>query len=327
MKFDVARQPLVPAFLTLLVLTIVAMWGSGVAEYVPTVVEGLSVVPLDDLTARFQTAHPTLAAWIAGVLLIYGATATGRITIRYNLYTVGTCLPIPLCGVVIFSLACCENMLQCGVMVVLMALALKNFGRSFSTSYAFDALFRSSMYLSLLALVAPVATPLLLLIPIALQLFHRTHREAAVALAGALLPWFAVCYVNWAVGGSFATPLIHHGSGMVGGHWLALFDNMEMWRLATLAIFATLAMLASLIFFLNRYSANTRSRVVIAFCGYVAVLAIVVLATPAASTEALVLLAPPVAILLPALFIRISRTISAVLYLLLLAAGFAGAVL
>lgn len=55
MKFDIARQPLVPAFLTLLLLTVVMVWGAG--EPLPT-----AAVPASELTSGVtsdETAEPT----------------------------------------------------------------------------------------------------------------------------------------------------------------------------------------------------------------------------------------------------------------------------
>ena len=66
----------------------------------------------------------------------------------------------------------------------------------------------AALYLGLLPLVAPAALPLLLLLPLAVQLFRRTLRELTVALAGVLLPLFVLCYINWGVGGDFAAPLL-----------------------------------------------------------------------------------------------------------------------
>ena len=50
----------------------------------------------------------------------------------------------------------------------LLALATKNFCRSYCNGFGFDAIFRASLYIGLLPLVATAAAPLLILLPLAL---------------------------------------------------------------------------------------------------------------------------------------------------------------
>ena len=111
MKFDIARQPLVPAFLTLAALAVVAMWSAGGPAVSMAVQAGhaagtvdigrnaagaLAVSSPGELLAQFQAAHPVWARWIAGLLMLFTGMSVGRLTVRYNLYSVGTCLAIPL---------------------------------------------------------------------------------------------------------------------------------------------------------------------------------------------------------------------------------------
>ena len=51
---------------------------------------------------QFQVSHPVWARWIAGLLILFTGMCAGRMTIRYNLYSVGTCLAIPLYGAIVF---------------------------------------------------------------------------------------------------------------------------------------------------------------------------------------------------------------------------------
>lgn len=108
-------------------------------------------------------------------------------TIRYNLYSVGTCLAIPLYGAIVCGLAVGSDYLPAFTAAALLALSVKNFARSFCNGYGFDAIFRASLYLGLLPFVSTAALPLLLILPPAVLLFRRTLREAVVAVAGVLL--------------------------------------------------------------------------------------------------------------------------------------------
>ena len=94
MKFDIARQPLVPAFLTLAALAVVAMWSAG-GPAVSTAVQAghaagtvdigrnaagaLAVSSPGELLAQFQAAHPVWARWIAGLLMLFTGMSVRRL--------------------------------------------------------------------------------------------------------------------------------------------------------------------------------------------------------------------------------------------------------
>ena len=183
MKFDIARQPLVPAFLTLAALAVVAMWNAGGPAVSMAVQAGhaagtvdigrnaagaLAVSSPGELLAQFQAAHPVWARWIAGLLMLFTGMSVGRLTVRYNLYSVGTCLAIPLYGAIACGLAVGGDCLTTFAASALLALATKNFCRSYCNGFGFDAIFRASLYIGLLPLVATAAAPLLILLPLAL---------------------------------------------------------------------------------------------------------------------------------------------------------------
>ena len=214
MKFNIARQPLVPAFLTLVALAVVAMWKAGAtggnipAEGALTAAGGeLAVATPAELLIRLQAACPGWSRWIGGFLILFVGMSLGRLTVRYNLYSVGTCLAIPLYGAIAAGLPRQgQAFLPILTAAALLTLASKNYARSFCNGYGFDALFRASFYLGLLLLLLPAALPFILLLPLAIALFRRTLRETVVALAGLLLPILAFCYLNWGCGGHFSDP-------------------------------------------------------------------------------------------------------------------------
>lgn len=186
MKIDIARQPLVPAFMTLFALAVAAMCaGIPVSDTSGAVRDALPL--LGGQLARFQAAYPVWSKFAAGFMLLFTGMCAGRITIRYNLYTVGTCLPIPLYAIVACGIATGGNYLAGFAASMLLALATKNYCRAFCNGYGFDAIFRASLYLGLMPLVYAPALPLLLLLPLAVLLFRRTFREVVVATAGLLL--------------------------------------------------------------------------------------------------------------------------------------------
>ena len=331
MKFDIARQPLVPAFLTLAALTVVAMWGAGGSAADAAALAGNTAVrsasdplaiPLPgELLAQFQAAHPVWSRWIAGLLMLFTGMCIGRLTVRYNLYTVGTCLAIPLYGAIACGLASDSAFLTLFTASALLALALKNFCRSFCNGYGFDAIFRASFYIGLLPLVCVAATPLLILLPLAVMLFRRTLREVTVATAGLLLPALALCYANWGAGGEFTAPVTALGTIFITGTPLSLFPATPLESLVLLGAVFVLDLMALLFFLSDIYAVGTKPRFIFIFNISILLLAAAVLCGPAATPGIIALTAVPSAVLLPFMFVRIHRAIALPLYLLLLASA------
>lgn len=335
MKFDIARQPLVPAFLTLAALAVAAMWGAAGRGCDPALAGSAAILPKGALTTaspgelllQFQTAHPVWARWIAGLLIIFTGMCAGRMTIRYNLYSVGTCLAIPLFGGVVCGLAVGDDYLPVFTASALLALSIKNFARSFCNGYGFDAIFRASLYLGLLPFVSTAALPLLLMMPLAVLLFRRTLREVTVAAAGLLLPAFIICYINWGAGGNFPAPLTALGNAFIAGKPLMLFTAIPFRNLILLGGIFVLDLLALLFFLSDIYAVGTKSRTILIYNISVLVLTAAVLCGPAATPGAVAFAAVPSAMLLPFMFVRIHRSIALLLYLLLLASAIVGTVL
>ena len=333
MKFDIARQPLVPAFLTLAALAVTAMWGAAGYGFDPALPNGTAAIQPEATTSpealllQFQTAHPVWTRWIAGLLILFTGMCAGRMTIRYNLYSVGTCLAIPLYGAIVCGLAVGDDFLPACTASALLALSAKNFARSFCNGYGFDAIFRASLYLGLLPFVSTAALPLLLILPLAVLLFRRTLREAAVAVAGLLLPALTICYINWGAGGEFTAPLTALGNAFIAGKPLVLFTAIPFRNLILLGGILVLDLLAVLFFLSDIYAVGTKSRTILIYIISVLVLTAAVLCGPAATPGTMALTAVPSAVLLPFMFVRIHRNIALLLYLLLLASAVIGTIL
>ena len=188
MKFDIARQPLVPAFLTLAALAVVAMWNAGGPAVSMAVQAGhaagtvdigrnaagaLAVSSPGELLAQFQAAHPVWARWIAGLLMLFTGMSVGRLTVRYNLYSVGTCLAIPLYGAIACGLAVSGDCLTTFAASALLALATKNFCRSYCNGYGFDG-----VAMALIGQLHPLATIVVAIFFAALRVGSTTMQAA-----------------------------------------------------------------------------------------------------------------------------------------------------
>lgn len=329
MKFDIARQPLVPAFITLLTLCVAAMCSVGGHSLPMETVGGtqsytaipMSVPTPGSLIAQFQAAYPVWSRVVAGILILFTGMCIGRMTSRYNLYSVSSCLSIPLYAIIACGISISGDYLTGLTIATLLALTIKNFARAFCNCYVFDGVFRAGLYLGLGVVIAPVMLPLLLLLPLGLLLFRRTLREATVGLLGLLLAPFVFCYINWGVGGEFIAPLLHVATSFIIGTPLGLFTATPLPELVLLSAIGLLDLFAFFFFLSDLHTVGSKQRFILFFNISAILLASILLFAPSATPGTIALLAVPSAILLPLLFVRIHHILALLVYLMLMILG------
>lgn len=325
MNLNIARQPLVPAFLTLAAITALTMWKihpqSGFPINEPTIpTQGrLAVDSLESLLVQFQNSCPGWSRGVGAALMLFTGMSLGRMTLRYNLYSVGTCLAIPLFAAFTAGLTIGNGFLTPLTASTLLALSIKNFARSFCSGYGFDALFRASLYLGLLLLVAPATLPLVALLPLAIILFHRTFRETVVALAGLLLPILTFSYVNWGAGGSFLAPGELAAEAFMTGSALDAARAIPIANLILIGALLLLDLLALFYFLADSYAAGNKPRALFIFQIFLLILLVPTLLNPVATPGTALLLAVPSAVITPFVFVRIHRLPALALYLAIMA--------
>ena len=330
MKLNIARQPFVPAFVTLLTVSVVALWGAPApapaAEDVVTHVSdmigsGVAMALPRELLLQFERSWPATARWLALLAALLTGVCIGRISVRTSLYGVNSCLAIPLFGMLACCLAGRGISLSLFLATFLLAYSMMQFCVSFRNGYSFDWVFRASFALGALVLVLPAALPLLLLLPFGVVLFRRTLRETVVALAGLLLLPLTVCYLNWCFRGTFVAPLVAVWNEFLGGVLASLFrEGFTPWVCVACG-FMGLNLCGLIAIGANFYSVGARARLIHIYIIGVFVLCLATACGPAADTSDAALTAVPSAALLPFFFVRIFKTFSTLLYFAVLAAA------
>ncbi len=331
MNFPIARQPFVPAFLTLLLLLSIRLWavGSrivrepGLPEALPIGTEEIAPQPLPlpgEAVAGFAAGHPSAAKWLSLLAALLAGVHLGRISVRSNLYGVGTCLTIPLYGIFLCLLAGPDLSLTVVLASALLAYADKHFCASCRSGYSFDALFRASLALGTLILLLPAAAPLLFMLPLAALLFRRTQRETAVAGVGLLLVPALYGYLNWGLGGDFRAPFLAWWYAFTAdGTLFTLFRSLPIERIAVAGVILLLVLCGCGSVMIHFYSVRTKPRLILLFHSILLLPVLLVTALPCAAGGDLGCLAVPAAALLPFLFVRMRPDVASALYLCLLA--------
>lgn len=342
MRFDLARLSLIPAFLLLLLLVVVAMCHTAeplppveplaavVEEIQPETVvdtattsatnESLQITFLGDRIKGFAARHTTWAHTLGALLIIISAMSLGRLTARHKLYGSNTMLAIPLYALCMVGIIDSGYWFHALVSSALFTFAVKNCCYANRLGFGFDNIFRGAMYLSLLIIIEPNALPIVLMLPVALWQFRRTTRESIVALCGLLIPIAALCYLNWALGGTFSAPAIDLYQRATTGDWLVAPLAMEHNSQIGIGLLLLFSLPAFLLFSLNSYTLSNRSRHTLLFVSKVLPLTALTLLMPAANESLIALIAVPATLLLPVLFIRTRRPIANTLFAFLVAA-------
>ncbi len=319
MKFDISRQTLFPATLILLALAACAVgFGSLPTDgAVGTVGAG---APEEVLTVRllgaFLAHHAVAGRLLLFVLLLATGLTIGRTGIRYSLYPAKTCIGISLFGFLGCAPALGNDMPVAVVTAYCWARTLSHYLAALRNGYAFDRLFRGSMFLGAVPLLQPALTPLVLVLPLVLLLFKRTTREGIVAFVGLLLAPLTAGYICWACGLPFWEPLrpivrAMHFGGTMPWRQLPLYTYPVL-GLTVLLVIYTLGC-----FIGDRHSNDNRKLVLFPLLFYLFLFCAALFAVPfdgSSATALTALTAVVVSLLLPYLFVRLQSGVALTAY-------------
>lgn len=314
---NITRQPLLVAFPTLLLLLAAMLVRKQGLSFPPESFVAVETLPEAWVTA-FQLRFPRLA-WGLWLLLHAAAALTlGRMGLRHSLYTGNTLLAIPLYGMVACGIFLDNHFLVGALSAFLLTRAMRNFCVSYRNGYAFSSLFRGALYLGMLPTLYAPALPLLLLLPLVTILFKRTLREWIVLLCGALFPMGSLCYLHWAITGQGGVPLQQMVACYTFPDHLRLFDGASPLLIAQLVVLLAATLCALFYYLSDIYAATSKARAILMLHAWMLLLALLSMWMPSATTNGFVLLAIPVAIFLPFLFVRLKRPLANGLYALLI---------
>ena len=170
-------------------------------------------------------------------------------------------------------------------------------------------------------LYAP-ALPLVLIVPVTLVLYRRTLREAVVAAAGLLLPFFICSVVWWGLGDSFGLM----GHELLAGTTLgedtalpALFGEKGVWSKVYIGLFAALTLCSAIIILRTLPSLRTRAKKIHIHFLWLLLLCLISLLLPGSTIASLGVLAVPCCVTVSAFFIRYRGWLPLAIYTVLTA--------
>lgn len=204
MSFSVIRQSLsgtLVLFCLLLGLFAVGHWyGMNSGE---SGADWTTVAPLGLLLEHATMTEPWLDTALALFFALATAISVTRLISRNLVFAVRTHTFLPLVAIVGFGLFWGREMAPAAAAMFFIARGSEYFASSFRRTSKSGDLFGGGFMLGLAPLVYAPAAIFLTMIPLAMSIYMRSWRESALAVAGVLLPSFAVAYATWALGGHF----------------------------------------------------------------------------------------------------------------------------
>ncbi len=314
---NVVRQTPIVNLATLLLVVAVAFVRHSVAEFPAERIPDITSA-LGRGVSAFQGEHPTIAAWLAAMLLLVAGWFIGQVVKVRDLYFVKTTITIPLYGIIACGVFISEDSLLAAIVSLLLVLAMRNFYSSFRNGYSFSPLFFGSMALGIIPLLYAPSLLLMLLMPLSVIVFKRSAREAIVAIVGLLLPAATICYITWGMGGEFLQPVETTLATALMTSGYRLFGHLSLGSAMIICYLLSLVLSAIFFCWINIYSMGTRARYITIFNMCAFVLSLSALAAPAGTTTSFGLVAVPAAMMIPAMLVRLKASAANLLYLILL---------
>lgn len=305
---------------TLLIIAIVttvrvALW--------PTESESIANIttPIGAFLHQWQDSLPVISAFVWCVTLFIVGLGIGRQGVRYSIYPAYTLMGIPVFGILASAVVGSDAFLMASVAVIILFLALKSMLRFIMRTERFGDLSLSMLYFGLLPLVYAPAALLYVMLPIMMLFVRASWRDMVVTIASLALAPAALCYWQWCAGGAFKAPAVNIYDMLFSSTDFHFFDSLNVATIIVLGVILVMLFCTMALTISDRYSIKVKSRVVMRFNALLALAFASMFCLPSASSILYVLLAVPVALIVPLFFVRMGFGFTETLYRLMLLAA------
>ena len=282
--------------------------------------------PVGSLLQGVQQSLPILSALAWSLLLMFAGLDAGRYGPRFSLYPAYTLMAIPIFGVVAGAVMVSGEYLVSGCAMMLMLLGTKYIIRCVMRSESFNDLSLSMLCYGALPLLYAPAALLYVALPFMVLVVRNTWRDWVVGVSSMLFPLLSVSYWYWCAGEGFLTIGKQIYTSLLTPSGFSIFSTLNMASIALLGIIIIMVLCAVSLIISDRYSLKVKSRAVMRFNGFMLLVAIVMFFMPGSTATLFAILATPVAILTPIIFVRMGVGFTEGLYRLMLLAAVANIV-
>ena len=326
MILDVVRHKFAEAILVMLLLAISAM---VVALCAPVDAAALapSVEPWRAPLQNFAVEHNIIAALLIVPLFCLSALRLARATIRISLYPAATLSAIALCSIVLLAMTSSADYFS---LIIVATLACSSLGRilgCFGPVLRVQRLFSAMLFAGCMPLIDSSLLPVVAALVGLIIFVRRTLRESVISLVGALLPLFALSYIEWCFGGEFSALPVALWRDMLTPAYDTLVDYVTLPRMIFLVMLLVMQLSSSAVYISDRMSLGPGVRHAWSYLQLLfLVLVLLCIFLPSTSAALMLLTTLSVVAMLPLLYLRVPPYLCVLLFTLFLSAGCAVAI-
>ena len=280
-----------------------------------------TATPIGSILQNLQERIPTLSALIWAGSVMFAGLSVGRYAAKYSIYPAYTLMSIPVLGVMATAVMISGDYLVSSVALLLMLNATKYLHRGVMRTKSFGDLSLSMLFYGAIPLVCAPAAILYAAMPLLVLALRHSWREWVVSVGSLVFPLLAVCYWSWCAGVEFLSPVTQIYDSMLTPSEFHLFSTLNPASILLLGVAILMVLCAVSLVISDRYSLKTNSRAVMQFNSLLLVACISMFILPSCTATIFVLIALPVSMLVPLIFVRMGIGFTEALYRLMLLAA------
>lgn len=310
---------------TLFVIVVVTTLRS---YFLPTDDESIAntLTPIGSLVQSVQQSLPLLSALVWAMVLGFAGLDAGRYGPKFSLYPAYTLMAIPIFGVIAGAVMVSTDYLLSGVAMLLMLFGTKYLLRCIMRTESYNDLSLSMLCYGTLPLLFAPAAILYLVLPFLVLVVRNTWRDWVVSTFSLAFPLLAISYWRWCAGLGFRSAGEMIYTSMFTASEFSFFSTLNIAGIALLGIIIVMVACAISLIISDRYSLKVKSRAVMRFNAFMLLATLVMFFMPGCTATIFAIIATPVALLSPIVFVRMGVGFTESLYRLLLLAAAANMV-
>lgn len=280
-----------------------------------------TATPIGIMLQNLQTKIQTLAAIVWALVAMFAGLSVGRYAAKFSIYPAYTLMAIPVLGVMATAVIVSGDFLVSSVALLLMLYAIKYLHRGVMRTKGFGDLSLSMLCFGALPLVFAPSAIFYIALPVLVMVVHHSWREWVVAMGSLLFPLLAVCYWSWCAGEDFLQPAEQIYVAVTTNSEFHIFSTLNPASILLLGVVIMMVLCAISLIISDRYSLKVNSRAVLRFDSLLMAVCIVMFLLPCSTATTFALIAVPVAMLVPLIFVRMGTGFTETLYRLMLLAA------
>ena len=310
---------------TLLVIVIIATLRS---KFFPVGDEAIpnTPTPIGSLLQTLQQSFPALSTIAWALMLMFAGLDAGRYGPKFSLYPAYTLMAIPVFGVMAGMVMVSGEYLLSGAAMMLMLLGTKYLLRCIMRTDSFNDLSLAMLCYGTLPLVFAPAALLYVALPVLVLVVRNTWRDWVVSVASLLFPLLSVSYWSWCAGNGFLTTGKQLYTSMLTPSEFGFFSTLNIAGIVLLGIIIVMVLCSVSLIISDRHSLKVKSRAVMRFNAFMLLVTLAMFFMPSCTATLFAIVATPVAILTPIVFVRMGIGFTESLYRFLLLAAAANMV-